>query len=331
LRREDPALAATLVAAKAVDYASVTAVLNVLKTGWDRQPNSAGPGHRPRTTRQHRNKSGWPTGRVTDEEGKPIEGVLISVDAGMGSLFQTGKATTGADGHYTVEFTQGVMMERGHLPGLQFANITAHKQRFLREEPEPSRRGAMALREVAAEDLERLRRSRRRARAAGPAAQSVDFVMLPAARLKGRLLGTETFSDLTPAEVRKDPKQSSQVSRKLDHAPLAGWQLWLKGQGAAAGRERDLHDAHRTRTELCHGGRAHRLRVAVPRRDESPRRARGAVADTFFKLRKRRRLYDSHLDLPEKQDNFELNVTSEEISTSGKYHRTFPIRVNAAP
>ena len=46
------------------------------------------------------------------------------------------------------------------------------------------------------------------------------------------------------------------------------------------------------------------------------RNVREVLSRQFFKLRKAAD-YSISLDLPEKQDNFELNVTSEEISTSG--------------
>ncbi|HZJ17829.1 MAG TPA: biopolymer transporter ExbD [Chthoniobacteraceae bacterium] len=308
LRRKDPALAATLVAAKAVDYASVTAVLNVLKTAGIGNPTlQAWPSTADNAPAPQQK---WmATGRVTDEEGKPIEGVLISVDAGMGSLFQTGKATTGADGHYTVEFTQGVMMERDS-PGLQFANITAHKPRFFEKNLNRHGAGAMALRAVAAEDL----------KGYGVAAdvlalpgrpRVVDFVMLPAARLKGRLLGTGKFSDLTPAEVRKDPKAIAGFT-ELNRSPLAGWQLWLKGKALPPGASvicttRTDKDGNFVMEDVP-TGYEWQLLGETNRHD-----VREALSRNFLKLRKAAD-YTVSLHLPEAQDKLELSIEAYEAS-----------------
>lgn len=92
------------------------------------------------------------TGRVIDPDGKPMAGVLIAVHAGMGSLRQTGRATTDADGRYTVRFSPGI---RGgtqtHL--LQFANITAHKPGFVEKNINAHGAGAMAIGESARQDF----------------------------------------------------------------------------------------------------------------------------------------------------------------------------------
>jgi biopolymer transport protein ExbD len=308
LRLEDPALAVALVAAKSVDYASVNAVLNVLKkaaianTTLKATPsdsdNAPGPQQK------------WiATGRVTDKDGKPMEGVLISVDAGMGSLFQTGKATTGADGRYTVEFTQGVLMGAlmgNDSPGLQFANVTAHMPHFFEKNLNRHGAGAMALHAVATEDL----------KGYGVAADAlalpgkprmVDFVLLPAARIKGRLFGTGTFSRLTPEQMRNQlPDEEKLIAGyvKLDHAPLAGWQLWLKGKTLPPGASvicttRTDKDGNFVMEDVPTGFEWQFL--GETNRDD----VREVLSRQFFKLRNAGD-YSISLDLPEKQDGFSL-------------------------
>jgi hypothetical protein len=167
------------------------------------------------------------SGRVTDAEGKPMSDVEVWVHAGMGSLFRTGLAKTGADGRYTVEFGPGGWSS-GDSPNLQYAQITAHKPGFYEENLNRHGSGAMALRQVAEQDLKGFGIGADALALPGKE-RTVDFVMLRAATVKGRLVGTGMFSNLSPEEIRKNPKTIAGYT-KLGRSPLKGWQVWLKGK-----------------------------------------------------------------------------------------------------
>ncbi len=48
------------------------------------------------------------TGKVTDEQGNPLQGVAVTAHSGIGTLFRTGEATTGANGRFDFRFGPGV-------------------------------------------------------------------------------------------------------------------------------------------------------------------------------------------------------------------------------
>jgi hypothetical protein len=50
-------------------------------------------------------------GRVTDEQGQPIEGAEISLFSGMGTLFCTASTNTGKDGRYTLRYSAAARHE----------------------------------------------------------------------------------------------------------------------------------------------------------------------------------------------------------------------------
>src|SRR5262245_40510632 len=64
-------------------------------------------------------------GKVTDETGKPLEGVEVNASCGMGSLFHTGAAKTDNDGKYHLAFGPGITVGYTRLgAGTQVATIT---------------------------------------------------------------------------------------------------------------------------------------------------------------------------------------------------------------
>jgi RNA polymerase sigma factor (sigma-70 family) len=68
-------------------------------------------------------------GRVTDESGKPLRGVEVGANCGMGSLFQTGTTTTGADGRYRLPFGPGIAVGGTRLGvGTQVATIKPRRK-----------------------------------------------------------------------------------------------------------------------------------------------------------------------------------------------------------
>jgi hypothetical protein len=71
-------------------------------------------------------------GKIIDSAGKPMEGVQVLAQCGMGSLFCTGKTETGANGDYRLSFGPGVRMGAalGVGPfgvGFQASTISARK------------------------------------------------------------------------------------------------------------------------------------------------------------------------------------------------------------
>ena len=167
------------------------------------------------------------TGRVTDAGGMPLADVEIWVHTGMGSLKRTGLTKTGVDGRYTVQFGRGILMPVD-TPNLQVANVTAHKPGYF--EKNLSRQGARAaaLREISFEDLKTYGTTAKELFLPGKP-QTIDFAMAPAARVKGRLLGTGVLSNVTPQEAKKQPQLIAGFT-ELRQSPLAGWRVWLVGK-----------------------------------------------------------------------------------------------------
>jgi hypothetical protein len=64
-------------------------------------------------------------GKVTDDTGKPLEGVEVNASCGMGSLFHTGTAKTDKDGQYRLAFGPGITVGNTTMGvGTQVATIT---------------------------------------------------------------------------------------------------------------------------------------------------------------------------------------------------------------
>jgi hypothetical protein len=75
-----------------------------------KEPQGATSSDRQATNLQQRGPS-VATGRVTDEQGQPIDGAEISVFSGTGTLFRTASAKTGKDGCYTLQYSAGAPYE----------------------------------------------------------------------------------------------------------------------------------------------------------------------------------------------------------------------------
>lgn len=130
----------------------------------------------------------WPfvvNGTVTDITGKPMPGVDVTVHSGIGTLFQTGHAVTGAEGKYTLRFRPGMAMAGGRLGG-QAATIKAQRSGFF--ERNLSRQGNLI---TADQPLHEQERANYRAYAGilvPRTAYRLDFVMLPATTIEGKLV-----------------------------------------------------------------------------------------------------------------------------------------------
>ena len=74
------------------------------------------------------------SGRVTDEQGQPVEGATLRAHCGAGTLFQTGVTKTEKNGRYVLRFGPGVWSaaKRGEPPlNLQAATISVEKPGFV--------------------------------------------------------------------------------------------------------------------------------------------------------------------------------------------------------
>ncbi len=168
-------------------------------------------------------------GRVTDADGKPLADVEISVHAGHGTLRRTGFTKSGADGRYEVKFSRG-MLGTVDSPNLQVAQITAHLPGHVEVNLSRHGNGAMALRDVPEEDLQGWGIKKAIGLALPDKPRKVDFVMVPAVRIEGRLVGTGAFSGLKPDAARKmNPILPRGPYMPYDKTPLAGWRVRITG------------------------------------------------------------------------------------------------------
>ena len=125
------------------------------------------------------------TGRVTDGNGQPMADVEIVANAGVGTLFPTGKAKTDRQGNYRLEFGPGVMFQRGS-EAVQAATLFASKPGYF--ERNLNRQGNMvAGYKPSAESVKVWGVHADKVFKPGEP-QSVDFVMLPAASLEAELV-----------------------------------------------------------------------------------------------------------------------------------------------
>ena len=171
-------------------------------------------------------------GRVTDIRGRPMEGVEVVVYSGMGSLRRTGVARSGADGRYRVTFSRGGLMSVDS-PNLQVAQIGAHFPGYVEKNLNRHGNGAMAMGSEGADSaivwsdfdndgqldllLGNFEISDDTLKSFGVDADSLalpgrprklDFVMVPAVRIEGQLVGTGAFSGAS-ARSRSDHESRS--------------------------------------------------------------------------------------------------------------------------
>ncbi len=152
----------------------------------------------------------WPwsvTGTVTDDKGQPLEGVEIRASCGMGTLMPTGSTTSDEHGQYTLRFGPGMRTRNestGTLgAGLQAATIRASKPGHT--EKNLCRQGGLMMADkLPPED---------NAWGAKPSEtvlpdkpRQLDFVMVPAATLEGRLID-EQGEPLADARVSIQGRQ----------------------------------------------------------------------------------------------------------------------------
>jgi hypothetical protein len=126
-------------------------------------------------------------GKVTDQDGKPMAGVEVWANCGIGTLRRTGTATSGADGKYELIFGPGIMYTRGKGDETQAANISAHKPSFF--EANLNRQGGCAAAHAMPDDDQVKRWGVGKDRLFLPDRPiEINFVMRPAARVSGKLV-----------------------------------------------------------------------------------------------------------------------------------------------
>jgi hypothetical protein len=130
---------------------------------------------------------GWRAlGRVTDHDGKPMTGVDVTAHCGVGSLRRSGVATSGADGRYVLAFGPAFVSLRASAPITQAAIIAAHKAGYF--EANLNRQGDCMAAAAMPLDEELEEEGGRKDRLFLPGrALELNFVMLPAGRIAGRL------------------------------------------------------------------------------------------------------------------------------------------------
>lgn len=127
-------------------------------------------------------------GRVTDREGKPLAGVNVRAHCGIGSLMPTGEAVTNAEGNYELQFGPGMFLENRQL--VQAATISVSLDGHF--EQNLHRQGDLiaVLEKPEDEDLGWGGKKIKDLFLPGEP-KMIDFVMLPATKLKGVVIGKD--------------------------------------------------------------------------------------------------------------------------------------------
>ena len=176
-------------------------------------------------------RSRWfAVGKVTDTDGRPMADVNVHVHSGIGTLMGGGRGITNSSGRYRIQFTPGVMMS-GDSSQLQYANVSVHKAGWAEQNLNRHGAGAMAIRPVAEEDLKTFGVSENNL-ALPQKPRQTDFIMAPAVRIEGRLLGNGSFPQITPRAARHAKRKGQFATLESvahDRTPLSGWQVYLSG------------------------------------------------------------------------------------------------------
>jgi hypothetical protein len=128
-------------------------------------------------------------GKVTDKDGKPLAGVNVVATTGYGTLVGGGSTTTGADGKFELHFGAGIGVPKD-ADGMQCAIISARLPGHF--EANLSRQGNhwMARRELTEAERKHWKTDNNTIILPGRPIE-LNFVMLPAARVSGKLVGED--------------------------------------------------------------------------------------------------------------------------------------------
>ncbi|MBE0537667.1 MAG: hypothetical protein IH624_18530 [Phycisphaerae bacterium] len=144
-------------------------------------------------------------GRITDVAGAPVAGVEVRASCGMGTLMPTGRTVTDAEGLYVLHFGPGMRMSsrEGHRFNTGFQAATIHAAKDGLYEVNLCQHANLAMSDMD-DPSEHTWYKNYKGVVLPNAPYNLDFVMAPAAELRGRL-------------TDKDGK------------PIAGREFWLDG------------------------------------------------------------------------------------------------------
>ncbi len=133
-------------------------------------------------------------GKVVDGDGKPLAGVTVRAATGIGTLHGGGSGGTDEDGRYDFRFGMGIMFGRGDdgtlSPQTQYALISARLDDHFEQNFSRHGNGVASLEPVSAEDAEKWGVEPDQV-CLPDKPREVNFVMLPAAKVSGVLIGED--------------------------------------------------------------------------------------------------------------------------------------------
>jgi hypothetical protein len=197
-------------------------------------------------------------GRVTDAGGAPLEEVEIVAHCGAGTLQRTGRALTDTNGEYELWFGPGRMTMRD-ASGLQAATISPHKPGMV--ERHLHRQGDLLMAKRPPDDGELRAWGEHKSVVLPGKAQRVDFVMLPAAAISGRLVDGDG-KPITDHYISVDAEQlppSSSVLATMKTDSDGGFQFGELPAGTvwlAMRTPEDVMQEVRSKTLRCEAGKA---------------------------------------------------------------------------
>jgi len=221
-------------------------------------------------------------GQVTDADGKPMEGVEVWASCGMGTLFRTGRCVSGPDGRYKLSFGPGIRgsIKKGVKYGvlLQAASIFAQKPGYF--EANLCRQGNLAM---AGEAPPPGRKKWFNSCVLPNEPYELDFVMLPAATIEGRLVDTDG-KPMPAAQLHLSGKELPPSSSVLGGAktrhdgtftfwnvPLKAWwlQLYLDRRKRPRTQPLEIGSAGVHRVELVYDPTAVTLKIGEVKRSKA--------------------------------------------------------------
>lgn len=181
----------------------------------------------------------WPwviEGRVTDAAGNPLSGVTINSCANAPQSNRmpshSGLVTTGPDGRYTMRLLRGV---RGRASDRSLLEVTVQASLAQSYEKNLSRQGLLALAGRIPFDVPPGSDEARRI-ILPYKPYRLDFVMLPAAQVRGRVVnrqGDAVANELlyysNKLMLEGDPRTGSDGRFTIDNAPCTENRFWVKG------------------------------------------------------------------------------------------------------